>query len=89
MGQKYLLTYVPDANVLLFSALGLTCYHCEANQTNGELCTNKTHYTMVNCTGAEAECAVTQLMTVGFPASAYVLNCVNVRTNISHVNCNG
>ena len=65
-----------------FLALGLMCYKCTANQTSGELCTNMSTYTNVTCTGANAECARTEIMTVGVPLMAYILDCVDVRTNV-------
>lgn len=87
MGQMYVFTYIPDVNFLLLSALGLTCYECTANETTGELCHNMANYTMKNCSGANAMCAITKIMTVGVPLSAYLLDCFEVRTNSSHVNC--
>ena len=65
-----------------FLALGLMCYKCTANDTTKELCTNMSTYTTVNCTGANQQCARTEIMTVGVPLKAYILDCVTVGTNI-------
>ncbi|KAL9955883.1 hypothetical protein ACROYT_G037280 [Oculina patagonica] len=68
------------------SALGLTCYECTANETTGELCHNMANYTMKNCSGANAMCAITKIMTVGVPLSAYLLDCFETPITCSGYN---
>lgn len=81
-----MLTYI---NFLFHLALGLTCHHCMGNLTNPtKLCTTMEEYVNETCMGADAYCATTELQSNISVVKAYARGCVNVRTNISHTNCN-
>lgn len=55
---------------------------------NAKLCTSMDEYMNQTCMGADAHCATTELKSNVSEVKAYVLGCVDVRTDTLQTNCN-